>query len=459
MKSLSAAVFRMVFLVALAVVLICAAFMAWVLYDSIGIKEQRDLRNEVLLIEQSLSSVDDRASYISSLGNENLRVTWIEAEGTVLFDSRVANPTTMENHLDRPEVAAALADGSGQSSRYSNTLGEVTYYNTLRLDDGTVLRLSSSQNAVYTVLNTLVLPIILVLVAVAALAAVIAGLMSRRLVQPINNLDLDKPLENVVYSEITPLLQRISTQRANLESQVDEAAQRRREFTANVSHELKTPLTVISGYAELMKTGVAKPEDIKYFSELIYNEAGHMRELVEDILAISHLDESIANDDEPKELSEVNLVKLTQRIVQRLIPYARQGEVTIEETFQRSDIFVRGPEGVLNEIIYNLIENAIRYNHSGGSVRVLVSEDAGVVRLKVSDTGIGIAPEYQDKVFERFYCVDRSRSRDTGGTGLGLAIVKHGVQYLGAHLKLESTPGVGTTITVEFSAYVPRPCL
>jgi len=458
-KSLSAAVFRMVFLVALAVVLICAAFMAWVLYDSIGIKEQRDLRNEVLLIEQSLSSVDDRASYISSLGNENLRVTWIEAEGTVLFDSRVANPTTMENHLDRPEVAAALADGSGQSSRYSNTLGEVTYYNTLRLDDGTVLRLSSSQNAVYTVLNTLVLPIILVLVAVAALAAVIAGLMSRRLVQPINNLDLDKPLENVVYSEITPLLQRISTQRANLESQVDEAAQRRREFTANVSHELKTPLTVISGYAELMKTGVAKPEDIKYFSELIYNEAGHMRELVEDILAISHLDESIANDDEPKELSEVNLVKLTQRIVQRLIPYARQGEVTIEETFQRSDIFVRGPEGVLNEIIYNLIENAIRYNHSGGSVRVLVSEDAGVVRLKVSDTGIGIAPEYQDKVFERFYCVDRSRSRDTGGTGLGLAIVKHGVQYLGAHLKLESTPGVGTTITVEFSAYVPRPCL
>ncbi len=459
MKSLSAAVFRMVFLVALAVVLICAAFMAWVLYDSIGIKEQRDLRNEVLLIEQSLSSVDNRASYISSLGNENLRVTWIEAEGTVLFDSRVANPTTMENHLDRPEVAAALADGSGQSSRYSNTLGEVTYYNTLRLDDGTVLRLSSSQNAVYTVLNTLVLPIILVLVAVAALAAVIAGLMSRRLVQPINNLDLDKPLENVVYSEITPLLQRISTQRANLESQVDEAAQRRREFTANVSHELKTPLTVISGYAELMKTGVAKPEDIKYFSELIYNEAGHMRELVEDILAISHLDESIANDDEPKELSEVNLVKLTQRIVQRLIPYAQQGEVRIEETFQRSDIFVRGPEGVLNEIIYNLIENAIRYNHSGGSVRVLVSEDAGVVRLKVSDTGIGIAPEYQDKVFERFYCVDRSRSRDTGGTGLGLAIVKHGVQYLGAHLKLESTPGVGTTITVEFSAYVPRPCL
>ena len=450
MKSLSAAVFRLIFLVALAVVLICAAFTAWALSDSIAVKEHQDLRNEVLLVEQSLSSVDNRASYISSLGNENIRVTWIDVQGAVLFDSRVADVATMENHLDRLEVAMALAEGSGQSSRYSDTLGEVTYYSTLLLDDGTVLRLSSSQNAVYTVLNTLVVPIILLLIAVAVVAAVIAGVMSRRLVQPINSIDLDKPLDNAVYSELTPLLQRISVQRANLEAQAEETAQRRREFTANVSHELKTPLTVISGYAELMKNGVAKPEDIKHFSELIYDEAGHMRELVEDILAISHLDESIANVDESKEVSEVNLVKLTQRIVQRLIPYAQQGEVKVEELYARGDIFVRGAEGVLNEIIYNLVENAIRYNRAGGSVRVRISEESDAVRLTVSDTGIGIEPDQQEKIFERFYCVDRSRSRDTGGTGLGLAIVKHGVQYLGAQLKLQSTLGEGTTVTVEF---------
>ena len=450
MKSLAAAVFRVIFLVALAAVLACSALLGWALYDSIGVKEQDDLRNEVLLIQQSLASVDDQADYISTLGNEDLRVTWIDEVGVVLQDSRVEDVSTLENHLDRPEVIQALAEGSGQSSRYSDTLGEVTYYNALLLDDGTVLRLSSSQNAVFAVLNTLVLPILLVLVCLAVVAALVARTLARRLVQPINALDLDRPLENAVYSELTPLLQRISVQRANLEAQVDEAASRRREFTANVSHELKTPLTVISGYAELMKTGVAKPEDIKHFSELIYDEAGQMRELVEDILVISQLDEGMAGNEQIKEKSEVDLVKLTRRIAQRLSPYADQGEVKLIVTSEHAATYVQGSESILSEMIYNLIENAIRYNRKGGDVEVTISELPGKVRLVVTDTGIGIPAEYQEKVFERFYCVDRSRSRDTGGTGLGLAIVKHGAQYLGASLMLESTPDVGTTVTLEF---------
>ena len=450
MKSLAAAVFRVIFLVALAAVLACSALLGWALYDSIGVKEQDDLRNEVLLIQQSLASVDDQADYISTLGNEDLRVTWIDEVGVVLQDSRVEDVSTLENHLDRPEVIQALTEKSGESSRYSDTLGEVTYYNALLLDDGTVLRLSSSQNAVFAVLNTLVLPILLVLVCLAVVAALVARTLARRLVQPINALDLDRPLENAVYSELTPLLQRISVQRANLEAQVDEAASRRREFTANVSHELKTPLTVISGYAELMKTGVAKPEDIKHFSELIYDEAGQMRELVEDILVISQLDEGMAGNEQIKEKSEVDLVKLTRRIAQRLSPYADQGEVKLIVTSEHAATYVQGSESILSEMIYNLIENAIRYNRKGGDVEVTISELPGKVRLAVTDTGIGIPAEYQEKVFERFYCVDRSRSRDTGGTGLGLAIVKHGAQYLGASLMLESTPDVGTTVTLEF---------
>ncbi|MDR2197456.1 MAG: hypothetical protein LBO07_05785 [Coriobacteriales bacterium] len=239
---------------------------------------------------------------------------------------------------------------------------------------------------------------------------------------------------------------------------IDEVARRRREFTANVSHELKTPLTVILGYAELMKRGTTRPADVVRFSELIYSEARHMMSMVEDILVISELDETeAAPQGAPKssnmEGSKLDLVALTRNIVERLTPFAEQSQLSIELSVGEPELVVHGPERMITEMIYNLCENAIRYNRPGGSVWVGLSRnEAGGARLEVRDTGIGIASRHHEKVFERFYCVDKSRSRKTGGTGLGLAIVKHGAHYLGAQMQLESELDQGTSITLDFPA-------
>jgi two-component system phosphate regulon sensor histidine kinase PhoR len=483
-------IFRSIFLVALVTLLVGIVLMGALVYLSQGVAEQQELARELRLIRQTLPVLDNPAHYINRLGSDDLRVTWIAADGSVMYDSEVANTAQMDNHLARSEIAQALATGEGQSSRYSDTLGEVTYYHALRLADGSVLRISRSYSSVFSLLSTLLAPVLVAAIAIAAMAGLVARTTARSLVLPINRLDLDHPLQNDVYPELDPLLRRMEAQRERIETQTDEVARSRRAFTANVSHELKTPLTVISGYAELLKTGLARPEDSQHFSELIYGEAQQMKQLVEDILVVSQLEErtemTSATDAPvtPDAQTDVDICLLTERVVERLEPFAQQNQVTIALNFCQPQVLVRGSPNILNAIVYNLCENAIRYNKIGGSVSVSIgyvdgdnrppplplvpatdatsgsATSAGAVEndtvgcsvwLRVTDTGIGIRPSKQDKVFERFYRVDHTRSRETGGTGLGLAIVKHGVQYLGASIELQSTPQQGTSITVIFA--------
>jgi two-component system phosphate regulon sensor histidine kinase PhoR len=483
MKSLTSRIFRIIFLVALVTVLLCSLLMGLALYDSLGQREQRELASELTLIEQTLPSAPaDRAAYLAQLGTDDIRVTWVAPNGEVRYDSRTSDPTTLDNHASRPEVAAALATGQGEATRYSSTFGEVTFYHALRLDDSSVLRLSRSQNSALALLFGLILPAALVIAFFAIAAGIIAHLMAARISAPLNTLNLDEPLDNDVYAELRPLFTRMEEQRREIARQMDEAASSRREFTANVSHELKTPLTVISGYAELMKNGLVQPQDVPRFSELIFDEAGHVRELVEDILVLSQLDESGGAGRAPDAVEFIDLRQLASEVMERLTPFAQQNEVS-STLDGKGDAHVSGSRRILTSIIYNLYENAIRYNRPGGSVTVTIediadagaagraagaaigaeggvngsvtaAEGAGIaaegVRLRITDTGVGISSTDQAHVFERFFRVDKTRSRETGGTGLGLAIVKHGAQLHGAQLTLDSAPNAGTTITLVF---------
>lgn len=380
-------------------------------------------------------------SYLDQMSqaDERTRITQIDENGDVLYDSS-SEESDMENHGAREEIKEALASGTGESERVSDTLGRELYYYAVLLDDGTVLRVAKSMdNLAMTALN--VLPVMGVLaVIMMGFALMLAKWQTKKLIKPINELNLETPLENTIYEELTPLL--VAMDKQNKEKEA--VSNMRKEFSANVSHELKTPLTSISGYAEIMKNGMVRPADIPVFSERIYKEARRLITLVEDIIKLSKLDEESVE----LEKEEVDLYDLTMEIVSRLSPQASQKHIRMEVTGEQVNCF--GIRQILDEMVYNVCENAIKYNNEGGRVSVWVGATLDGPKISVSDTGIGIPKEHQERIFERFYRVDKSHSKERGGTGLGLSIVKHGALLHGAKVSVDSAPGKGTRIEMLF---------
>ena len=537
---------------AAAVVLLCSVLIIMgCLYDYFGGVQERQLEDELALAQTGVEC--SGKTYLKALEGESYRLTWIAPSGEVLFDSQ-ADESSMENHAQREEVRQALETGEGQSSRYSSTLLEKTIYYAKKLTDGSILRISISRATAGVLVMGMLQPMLVVLAAALILALVLAKRISARIVAPLNRLDLEKPLENDTYEELSPLLTRINQQRRQIDAQLrtlqqkkDEFAQitasmneglvlmnekgtvlsinpaaralfhaepdcvgrdfltversheiscairraleeghaelrversgheyqldisriesegtvigavllafdvteqafaerNRREFTANVSHELKTPLQSIMGSAELIENGLVKQEDMPRFVGHIRTEAARLVTLIEDIIRLSQLDEGGEFPFEP-----VDLKKLAEEASASLASAAAEKQVTIR--VHGDDRQITTVRRLASEIIYNLCDNAVKYNREGGSVDVTIDGAAHGAVVTVQDTGIGIPPEHQSRVFERFYRVDKSHSRQSGGTGLGLSIVKHAVQYLGGRIELESQPGKGTTMRVHF---------
>lgn len=379
--------------------------------------------------------------YLREMDNVRVttRVTMIDSAGDVIYDSR-QDEVTMENHLNRPEVQEALKNGIGQDLRESNTVGKEMFYYAVKMESGDILRVSKLvDSALLTAMS--ILPMMgVVAVVMLIFAIVLTRAEISKITAPINELNLEEPLENKTYEELTPLLQRIDRQN----KEKDAIANMRKEFSANVSHELKTPLTSISGYAEIMKNGIVRPEDMTNFSERIYDEASRLIKLVQDIMEISKLDEGAIE----VEKQEVDLYRLARETVSRLSLQSEKRKIQIAVTGERVTVY--GVPRILEEMIYNICENAIKYNHDGGRVDIWVGKTLKGVKLSVSDTGIGIPEGDVDRIFERFYRVDKSHSKKTGGTGLGLSIVKHGALMHHAQIQVTSKVDVGTKMELLF---------
>ena len=544
-------IFQSILLVAGCVLLASLLIIMGFLYDYFGGVEENQLRDELSLAAAAVE--DGGTDYLSRLTADRYRLTWIAADGSVLYDTKT-NAESLENHASRAEVSQALATGTGESTRYSSTLMEKTMYYAQRLDDGTVLRISISRATVGMIAVGMIQPLLIVLIVALILSGMLAKRLSRRIVDPLNSLDLEHPLDNDAYEELSPLLKRIHRQHVEIQTQLRElrektdeftqitgsmreglvlldehgdilsinaaaqalfgadaqcvgrdfltiersheisaaiqaaaadghsevraeragrvyqfdisritsdgkflgtvilafditeqefAERNRREFTANVSHELKTPLQGIIGSAELIENGMVKSEDLPRFVGHIHAEAARLVTLIDDIIRLSQLDEGDAMPTEP-----VDLLAVSQEAAENLHDAAAARDVMVSVTGQPA--VLPGVRRLIYEIVYNLCDNAIKYNRDGGRVDVTVAADAGGSSITVADTGIGIAPEHQARVFERFYRVDKSHSKASGGTGLGLSIVKHAVQYHHGRIELESTPGTGTTIRVVF---------
>ena len=548
-------IFHSILLVAGTVLLASLLVIMGCLYEYFGSVEKKQLRDELELAAVAVE--ENGTEYLSQLSSERYRLTWIENDGTVLYDT-VTDAESLENHADRVEVKQALEYGEGESTRYSSTLLQKTMYCAERLADGSVLRISMSRATAGVLLVGMGQPILVVLIVALILSSVLAKSLSHRIVQPLNKLDLEHPLENDAYEELAPLLGRINRQHLQIDEQMDElqrqqtefsqitssmreglvlldekehvlsinpaaeklfgtdescvgqdfltidrshdmslaieramdeghsearverggriwqfdvsrigasgaavgavllafditeretAEQTRREFTANVSHELKTPLQGIIGSAELLENGMVKQEDVPRFVGHIRKEAQRLVTLIGDIIRLSQLDEGSVGS----EKTDLRLDGMAASVVSRLQDAAAQHDVTLRTELKPCR--VHGIAQIVDELIYNLCDNAIKYNRKGGSVTVSTAEENGQPVLRVADTGIGIPAAEQDRVFERFYRVDKSHSRAIGGTGLGLSIVKHAAAYHHARVALESTLGTGTTVTVTF----PRP--
>lgn len=428
----------MVLVITLTLVITYALLTAIVYGRTVRLMEA-EVRQEADYICQAIEI--SGTGYLKQLDSvqENTRITWIDQEGNVLYDSTEEN-NKIENHASRPEVKEALKKGSGQEIRKSDTVGQEMFYYARKLSDGTILRVSKTIDSVAR--SALVIfPIMAVLAIVMILFAwILSKWQVTRLIRPINRLDLENPLENDVYEELTPLLERIDRQNREKEA----VANMRKEFTANVSHELKTPLTSISGYAEIMMNGLVKQEDVAGFSRRIYNEASRLIVLIEDIIKLSRLDEGKVE----LEKEDVNLYRLTREICSRLAPQASAKNIQIEVTGE--EIYYHGIRQILDEMIYNICENAIKYNRQGGKVSVWVGSTLKGKKVIVSDTGIGIPKDQQERIFERFYRVDKSHSKESGGTGLGLSIVKHGAMLHNATIHVESELNKGTKMELTF---------
>lgn len=368
---------------------------------------------------------------------KELRITWVDQDGTVLYDNDVT-PEILQNHLDRPEVAAAFANQTGQSIRRSDTLNQDTYYYAILLDNQTVLRVATDAQSLLSVFMSVIPMIGCIILAVIIVCVALSHLLTKQLLRPIEMMgeNLDNSEYETPYKELEPFAKKIRNQHADILS----AAKARQDFTANVSHELKTPLTAISGYAELLLTNEIEMTQSQHFYQKIKENADRLLSLINDIIKLSELDR--ANQMVPFE--QLDLYQLVLECKDEILVNAKKREV--ELTVQGSPSIVVGNRDMLKEMIENLLQNAIIYNKANGQVMVLVEKNV----LIVKDTGIGIPLSLQQRVFERFYRVDKSRSKATGGTGLGLAIVKHIVEIHDAKIQLESQENVGTTITVSF---------
>lgn len=417
-----------------------------VMYSKFNTYIKESVRNEAEYVRAAMEELGEDYTNVSFENLADSRITIMDEEGNVLFDT-IAAADSMENHKNRPEVIKALSDGYGDNVRFSETLSEQTFYYALQLENGDILRVARTTDSVFfTLLSSFTLLGVLV-VFIFLLEFFLVQRQTKELIKPINELDLEHPLRNVCYEELRPLLVRLDQQNKQIVRQVEElkeAEAMRREFSANVSHELKTPLMSISGYAELMMNGMVQPENISDFSGRIYHEASRLSSLVSDIIQLSRLDEK--SSDMPFEAVEV--YELTEDIVMHLQAAADKKNISLE--FQGDTAAVRGVRQVLYEMFYNLADNAIRYTEEGGKVIVSVKRKDGKVVYSVTDTGIGIPKNEQKRIFERFYRVDKSHSRQTGGTGLGLSIVKHGAALHNAKIHLESEPGKGTKIELIF---------
>ena len=440
-------IFRNVLVVALVVMVSSIALIMGIMYESFTERSRDELVTEAIFINAGVES--GGLDYLEAIETDRTsRITWIGLDGQVLYDSQT-DVESMENHLDREEVVEALETGEGYSERYSTTLSEKTYYYALRQQSGTVLRVSSTESSIFSMLADLIWPILLVILLAVGVSYFLAKHIARKIVQPINELDLEHPEENETYKEIRPLLHRLEKQYQRIAEEVEAREVLRREFSANVSHELKTPLTSISGIAEIMQSGMVSAEDVPHFAGNIYKESQRLIALVGDIMKISQLDENqVQMAAEP-----VNLAELAATELERIRPVAEQRGIRLRLEVPRADgrqPVITGVRQILQEMVFNLIDNAIKYNRDGGSVVVSAGFQGGQITLSVADTGIGIPEEDQERVFERFYRVDKSHSKAIGGTGLGLSIVKHGALYHKASVQLESKLGSGTKITIRF---------
>lgn len=430
---------RSMLLVLFATLLIFYALLVLVMYQKNLTLLKQEVNQEARYIRTAIDI--SGSEYLKEMDavDRRTRVTRIDTEGKVLYDSG-NDAETLEDHSKRPEIKEALAEGTGEDVRMSGTVGKEMYYYAILLEDGSVLRVAKTMDNLGAMARS-TLPVISIL---AVFMMVFAGILGRwqteRLIRPINELDIEHPLEHVVYEELRPLL--TAMDKRNKEKAAVEDM--RKEFSANVSHELKTPLTSISGYAEIMKSGLVRAEDIPNFSERIYKEAKRLITLIEDIIKLSKLDEGSVEI----EKEEVDLYELSREIISRLSMQASMKHVHI--TLAGEPVAYVGIRQILDEMIYNVCENAIKYNVEGGSVSVWVGSTLSGPKIQVTDTGIGIPEEHQERIFERFYRVDKSHSKERGGTGLGLSIVKHGALLHNAKVTVESDTGRGTRMEILF---------
>lgn len=448
---------RKVFLNVLAITMLafvaCQTITLAVLYRYVSEQRRTELRSEAGYYSKAVEAFG--GEFIENLFLEEdddnvIRLTLVDTDGTVLYDSG-ADADTLGNHGGREEIREAFANGTGESTRTSDTLQRHTYNYAIRLESGQVLRISGTQYTVVSLLLNMLYPMVLVLTAVVILSVFLAVRISNSITEPINSIDLESPDARSIYPELRPLAERINEQNRQLHQHVMELKEEherrdryRREFTANVSHELKTPLTSISGYAEILGAGLVQEQDVQRFANKIYEESKRLMALVGDIIRLSELEDGSV----PMECEQVDLLALCERTAERLAAAAEQKQVQIFVGGSRESVW--GVPQILDEMVYNLCDNAIKYNTERGSVWVTVTSLPDAVSLSVQDTGIGIPHSEQDRVFERFYRVDKSHSKEVGGTGLGLSIVKHGASYHGAVISLESEPGEGTEIRVVF---------
>lgn len=430
-----------IFAFGVSVITITAVLILSVFYSYSDNQLKEQLRVVESVVENQLAQDDDTA-FISNHIDKNVRITLVAKDGTVIADSQ-ESANKLGNHLNRQEIQQAIKNGEATVTRHSDTQGKKIYYFAKQLDNGNVLRVSAEAKSIGKFFSDYIMYIFLCIIVVIVAAVFVSMGITKSIVKPITQ--LGQSLDNIDKfksdEELKPLVNALLQQKKK-QKMLDK---QKKQFTANVSHELKTPLTSIAGYAELIETGMAKPEDIKPFAGVIRKQALRLVNLSEDIIQLSQLEES---DDEDMSFESVNLYEIAQRCVEALNINAINKGVTLNLTGE--ECYIRGKAQLVEELVYNLCDNAIRYNKENGNVTVTVNPLEKGASVSVKDTGIGIPKKYQERIFERFFRVDKSRSKATGGTGLGLAIVKHITQLHDAKLEISSEEGKGTEIIVTF---------
>ncbi len=432
---------RMIMMSIIAIIasVVCITIVYYNLFEN-QIKNDLKISAQLLRDTRYFESVDiDTNNIYINTDNDQLRVTWIDSDGTVLYDND-RNATELENHMTRPEVSEAFDNGSGQSVRKSDTMNMSTFYYAMKLDNGTVLRVATQAKNIQSVFFA-TMPIVLIILGVVVIVCILLShMLTKQLISPIEAMaeHIEDTNQYMPYKELRPFADMIRSQHAQILS----SAKMRQDFTANVSHELKTPLTAISGYAELIENHMVEGKDQEHFAKEIRKNATRLLTLINDIIRLSELDHC----EKVPQMEEIDLFKLAQDTIEPIKMAAAMKNVTISLSGEACN--VRGNKDMLRELIDNIVQNAVRYNNDGGYVKVNICNKNGDRIISVKDNGIGIPKEDQQRIFERFYRVDKSRSKETGGTGLGLAIVKHIVDIHGARLELESKVGEGTCIRV-----------